>query len=128
MTARQAFLRAKDKDNELDRTSKALDRTNSAKEKLEEEVSALALQNKKIREEVALSGLTDMQVRLVEENSSDIERNIRPEFKLKWRAVDFEVLLGSGTFGDCYKGKIGAQEVAVSALLFEISKDISNFV
>ena len=55
-----------------------------------------------------------MQVRLVEENALEIEGNVRPELKLDWRVIKFAVLLGSGTFGDCYKGTIGGQDVAVS--------------
>ena len=50
-------------------------------------------------------------------NASDIDKNVRPEFKLDWRAIKFMRLLGSGTFGDCYMGLMGASEVAVSWIL-----------
>ena len=102
--------RIKDKNEELTRAE-------DAKKGLEKEVSDLEKQNEKIRKEVAVSGLNEMQVRLVEENASDIDRNVRPEFKLDWRTIKFMLLLGSGTFGDCYKGSIGTQEVAVSGVL-----------
>ena len=49
-----------------------------------------------------------------QEHASDIDRNVRPELKLDWREIKFLLLLGSGTFGDCYKGSIGGRDVAVS--------------
>ena len=80
----------------------------------QETISELEATNERIKKDIAVSGLTDMQVRYIEEHSSDIEKNIRPEFKLDWNKIKFLMLLGSGTFGDCYKGSIGMLEVAVS--------------
>ena len=82
----------------------------------QQEISHLEAANQEIREEVALSGLNEMQVQLVHENASDIERNVRPEFKLDWRGLKFQTLLGSGTFGDCYKGRLGDRDVAIKKM------------
>ena len=46
-------------------------------------------------------------------NAADIDGNVRPEFKLNWRRIQFKLLLGSGTFGDCYMGSIDGIDVAV---------------
>ena len=54
----------------------------------------------------------------LQENTSDIEENVPAKFKLEWSNIKFAVLLGSGTFGDCYKGSLGlglgSKYVAVS--------------
>ena len=83
-------------------------------EAAQETISDLEATNERIKKQIAVSGLSDMQVRYVEEHASDIQRHVRPEFNLDWREITFKVLLGSGTFGDCYEGTIGKQAVAVS--------------
>ena len=82
----------------------------------QELISDLEADNERIREEVAVSGLNEMQTKLVHENASDIEKNVRPEFKLDWRVLKFMVHLGSGTFGDCYKGSMEGTEVAIKKM------------
>ena len=47
-------------------------------DKAKEEIAELEVENEKIKEEVALSGLNEMQVHLVHENAHDIEANVEP--------------------------------------------------
>ena len=83
-------------------------------ESAQETISELEATNERIRNEVAISGLTEMQVQYVNANASDIEKNVHPKFHLDWKRIKFMLLLGSGTFGDCYKGSMTGEEVAVS--------------
>ena len=159
LAARQSFLRLMDKNAELIDKDAELMRAEDEKKALAEDVRQLEAANEKIRKEVAISGMNEMQVVLVQvssarlvqhsslvvsldayrflslsfsletleilvtlvtlnvrlkENASDIDSNVRPEFKLDWRVIKFMLLLGSGTFGDCYKGSIAGEDVAVS--------------
>ena len=101
----------------VDSERRKVDSARRKRDKLQDTVSELVMQNERIKQHVAVSGMTAMQVRLVKENASHIDRNIRSELKLDWNVITFKLLLGSGTFGDCYEGAIGGQKVAVSRLL-----------
>ena len=90
---------------------------NLKESQLQSTVLQLQMQNERIKQHIAVSDMTAIQSRLIKENASHIEQNIRSEFKLDWKVITFKRLLGSGTFGDCYEGEIGAQKVAVSRLL-----------
>ena len=107
LNARQSFLRLKDQREKLQTSEKE-------KTLLIEDVKQLEAANKKIRQEVEVSGLNERQVELVRENSGYLEDEVDPKFKLDWRDLKFTRLLGSGSFGDCYHGLLGEQEVAVS--------------
>ena len=71
--------------------------------------------------QVAVSGLSETQAMIVHENANDIEANVSPKFKLDWRVIKFQSRLGSGTFGDCYKGLLGEKTVAVSDHAFFVA-------
>ena len=61
-------------------------------------------QNKRIQDQLMLTQLNLEQVAIVEANSSDLEKQVPAVFQLNWRDLLFEGRLGSGSFGDCYKG------------------------
>ena len=62
-------------------------------------------QNKRIQDQLLLTQLNAKQVAIVEANSLDLDKQIPACFRLNWRGLKFEGRLGSGSFGDCYKGR-----------------------
>ena len=80
---------------------------------LRQEVLALEECNARIKKEISLSLMNQTQRSMIEDGASNILKSVRPELQLEWRNIMFMVLLGSGTFGDCYKGRVGPQDVAV---------------
>ena len=62
-------------------------------------------QNKKIQDQLMLTQLNAKQAAIVEANSIDIDEQVPAALKLNWRALIFEGRLGSGSFGDCFKGR-----------------------
>lgn len=42
---------------------------------------------------------------MVEANSRDLDSQVPVFFKLDWKGIVFEGRLGSGSFGDCYRGR-----------------------
>ena len=120
LKAEQLRLKA----DELDKANESKRRANASLHKAKLAISDLEADNERIKNEVALAGLNDMQLQLVHENSSDIDKNVKPMFKLNWRDLKFQLTLGSGTFGDCYRGSLGGQDVAVSFILSSSRSDI----
>ena len=62
-------------------------------------------QNKKIKDQLMLTQLNAKQTAIVEANSLDLDKQVLAVFHLNWRDLHFEGRLGSGSFGDCYKGR-----------------------
>ena len=62
-------------------------------------------QNKHIQDQLMLTQLNTKQVAIVEANSSDFDKQVPALFQLNWRDLLFEGRLGSGSFGDCYRGR-----------------------
>ena len=52
-----------------------------------------------------LTQLNAEQVAMVEANSRDLDSQVPVFFKLDWKGIVFEGRLGSGSFGDCYRGR-----------------------
>ena len=51
--------------------------------------------------------LLQRQLKMVKANSANVEDMVPPHFKLHWKVLKFQQRLGSGSFGDCYKGVKG---------------------
>ena len=62
-------------------------------------------QNRRIQDQLMLTQLNAKQVAIVEANSSDLDKQVPATFQINWRDLLFEGRLGSGSFGDCYKGR-----------------------
>ena len=75
------------------------------KAKAEQSAAELRETNLKIQDQLMLTQLNDKQVAVVEANSSDLDKQVPAVFKLDWRVLLFEGRLGSGSFGDCFKGR-----------------------
>ena len=73
--------------------------------KIQEENKKMQEQNKKIQDQLMLTQLNAKQAAIVEANSIDIDDHVPAALKLNWRALIFEGRLGSGSFGDCFKGR-----------------------
>ena len=63
-----------------------------------------------------LNRLDAKQAKMVETNAGDLEDNIPAHFKIDWKALQFLKRLGSGSFGDCFKGKKGGHDVAIKMM------------
>ena len=62
-------------------------------------------QNRRIQDQLMLTQLNAKQAAIVEANSSDLDKQVPAMFQLNWRDLLFEGRLGSGSFGDCYRGR-----------------------
>ena len=62
-------------------------------------------QNRRIQDQLMLTQLNEKQVAIVEANSLDLDKQVPAMFQLNWRDLLFEGRLGSGSFGDCYRGR-----------------------
>ena len=80
------------------------DEVQEERDKIERQRLELCEQNERIQDQLLLARLNDEQVAIVEANSTDLDRQIPDIFKLKWQTLVFEGRLGSGSFGDCFKG------------------------
>ena len=70
-----------------------------------EETKRLEEQNKRIQDQLMLTQLNKKQAAIVEANSVDLDNQVPAVFQLNWRDLLFESRLGSGSFGDCYRGR-----------------------
>ena len=89
------------------------------REKDEIEVQRLDLleQNSKIQSQLALSELNEEQVEIVHAGAEALEAEVPARFKIGGsKKIEFEALLGSGSFGDCYKGRFHNMAVAVKQM------------
>ena len=77
------------------------------KEKIEEE-------NKRIRSELEAMRLNASQRKLVNDTMGTLSE-LRA-YELDWKDIAFQHLLGSGSFGDCYKGKWKGKAVAIKRM------------
>lgn len=60
--------------------------------------------NDKIRKELKTNGLSDEQRNLVEAKADEISSVVPTRFVIDFEDLTFETLLGSGAFGDAFKG------------------------
>ena len=88
------------------------------KERDEVELQRLELleQNRRILEELSLNALSEEQVEIVHEGATALEQAVPSRYKIASRKITFEALLGSGSFGDCYKGYFHNSAVAVKQM------------
>ena len=87
------------------RITLALAKVNDEKAKAEQRAAELRETNLKFQNQLMLTQLNAKQVAVVEANSSDLEKQVPAVFQLDWHALLFEGRLGSGSFGDCFKGR-----------------------
>ena len=83
----------------------ALSRAKTEKANAERHAAELRNANIKFKEQLMLSQLNAKQAAIVEADSKDLDKEIPSALKLDWRSLVFEARLGSGAFGDCYKGR-----------------------
>ena len=87
-----------------------------AREMAEAKVLELRETNLKIRKELQLSGLNKDQTQIVKNKSSRIRELVPSVYRLEWTTLLFEARLGSGSFGDCYKGTRAGRPVAIKKM------------
>ena len=87
-----------------------------AREMAEAKVLELRETNFKIRKELKLSGLNEDQAQVVKNKSSRIRELVPSVYKLEWTTLLFEARLGSGSFGDCYRGTKAGRPVAIKKM------------
>ena len=81
------------------------ERIQEQNERIQEQNEKIQEQNKKIQDQLMLTQLNAKQVAIVEANSLNLDEQVPAMFKLNWRDLLFEARLGSGSFGDCFKGR-----------------------
>ena len=82
----------------------------------EMENAELREQNLKIKDELKASRLNEKQTAMVKANAAEVDDEVPPHFKLDWKVLKFHDRLGSGSFGDCYKGAKGGKPVAIKRM------------
>ena len=75
------------------------------KAKAEQSAAELRETNLKIQDQLMLTQLNAKQTAIVEANSLNLDTQVPAMFKMNWRVILFEARLGSGSFGDCFKGR-----------------------
>ena len=75
------------------------------KAKAEQSAAELRETNLNMQNQLMLTRLSAKQVEIVEANSSDFDKQVPAVFKLEYHVLLFEGRLGSGSFGDCFKGR-----------------------
>ena len=112
-------------------------KANDARALAEAKLVTLREANLRIRKELKLHGLNNTQAKIVKAGSSKISDLLPPEYRLNWHALVFEAHIGSGTFGDCFKGTKSGQAVAIKKMragqLFQLKfstsvVSLTNFV
>ena len=81
-----------------------LRRANDDKYKVELQRRELLDRNRQIQSELAVHQLSKAQTEIVHAGAAELEAVVPHRFKISSKEITFEALLGSGSFGDCYKG------------------------
>ena len=84
-------------------------------ENLQIKNNVLALKNKEIQEELMLNNLNEDQRSMIEKNKEDLLESLM-QHQLEWRGIKFQTHLGSGSFGDCYRGVFQGNAVAIKKM------------
>ncbi len=82
-----------------------LAKVNDEKAKAEQHAAELRETNLKIQNQLMLTQLNAKQVAIVKAKSLHLDEQVPAVYKLNWRVLLFEGRLGSGSFGDCFKGR-----------------------
>ena len=86
------------------------------RDEIEEQRVQLLEQNKRIQKQLSLNLPTEIQTKIVHAGTAALEAEVPAKFKISSKQITFELLLGSGSFGDCYKGYLYNRPVAVKQM------------
>ena len=63
-----------------------------------------------------MNALSSGQTAMVKANAGDLGGKVDASFQLNWRRLKYEKRLGSGSFGDCYKGYLDKTPAAIKKM------------
>ena len=90
-----------------------LSQINDAKAEAEKRAAELLERNIDIQNQLMMTQLNKEQKKAVSENKLAEHMHC---YELEWETLVFEGRLGSGTFGDCFKGRKGDRPVAIKRM------------
>ena len=71
---------------------------------------------KQIQDRLLMQTLDLKQVGIVDKGIKDLIENVDPQLLLDFRSIVYDKRLGSGSFGDCYKGYLGRTPAAIKKM------------
>ena len=84
--------------------------------KAREQRVTLLKENAKMQKQLMMNTLDKKQVQIVEQHVPKLLEDVPSYFELNWRELVFQARLGTGSFGDCFKGLKGGRPVAIKRM------------